>query len=72
MRKIIVIVLFEGIVLMTFTSPAFAGGDQNTGGTGTGKGSQKTYENGCGSQPCSSEVPRPQNEYHGEYVLEKP
>jgi len=38
---------------MALSSPAFAGGDQNNGGTGTGKGSQKTYENGCGSQPCS-------------------
>jgi hypothetical protein len=68
MKKIAVIVLFVGMVLMVLFSPVFAGGDQNVGETGEGA----TNQIGCSSQPCASEAPKPQNQFYGDYVLEKP
>jgi hypothetical protein len=68
MKKIVVIVLFVGVVLLALSSSVFAGGDQNVGDTGEGT----TNQIGCTNQPCSSEAPQPQNQYYGEYVVEKP
>ncbi|MDW7756025.1 MAG: hypothetical protein SCH68_12780 [Brevefilum sp.] len=68
MKKIVVIVLFVGMVLLALSSPVFAGGDQNVGETGEGA----TNQIGCSSQPCASDAPQPQNQNNGDYVLKKP
>jgi len=68
MKKIVVIVLFVGMVLFALSSPVFAGGDQNVADTGEGA----TNHIGCSDQPCSPEPPQPQNQYYGDYVLKKP
>jgi hypothetical protein len=68
MKKIVVIVLFVGMVLFALSSSVFAGGDQNVGDTGEGA----TNQIGCSSQPCASDAPQPQNQYYGENVLKKP
>ena len=68
MKKLIIIVLFVGVVLLALSSPVFAGGDQNVGDTGEGH----TNQIGCSDQPCSSEAPQSQNQYFGQNLAEKP
>lgn len=60
MKKILIVVIVV-IMLFGFVTPVLAGGDQNTGGTGNGKGDQQTHEVGCEDQPCFYDAPQPKN-----------
>ena len=67
MKRILLVILFVCLVLIVLSSTVLAGGDQNTGGTGNGKGLQATNENGCSSQPCfSTNADQPEYQYFGE------
>jgi hypothetical protein len=68
MKKILLVLLFVGFVILALSSPVLAGGDQNVGETGEGA----TNQIGCSEQPCSYDAPQPQNQYYGEYVLKQP
>jgi hypothetical protein len=58
-KPLLILIIFVLAVLLITTSTVFAGGDQNTGGTGNGKGDQNTHEIGCESQPCFYDAPQP-------------
>jgi hypothetical protein len=63
LKRIILVLMVIGIILIVSASTVFAGGDQVTGGTGNGKGSQESHEVGCENQPCVSAAPQPENQF---------
>ncbi len=62
MKRLMLVVLVIGVILVLSASTVFAGGDQVTGGTGNGQGSQETNEVGCEDQPCFSDAPQPEKQ----------